>query len=435
MDDDKNVTANFSLILYALDVVKTGSGSGTVTSEPAGIDCGETCSFEFLPDATVTLTAVPDAGSRFAGWSGGGCSGEQETCQTTMDMAKTVNAEFIQQHDLNVTKSGSGSGTVTSVPAGIDCGEACSHPFDLDEVVTLTAEADAGSRFAGWTGACSGIDPLCQVTMDEQNDVTANFIQTPELTVVKTGSGSGTVTSDPAGIDCGPTCSYEYDLDTVVTLTAEADVGSRFVGWTGEGCSGEGTCQVTIDQAKSVTANFIKRYELTIRIVGSGTIIDVGNGIDCSEDECSYEFDDGDIITLTAQPDVGFKFYDWSGAGCSGLGECVVTMDKIQLVTAFFLEEAKDCYILNFDHTGMGLDPIATPPNSEGCSIGQYEQGENISLQAVPEEGWSLLQWSGTDDDKSKELVNSLVMPANHVTIVRIDYAIQTFLPLIMGGK
>ena len=434
MDEDKAVFADFSLIHYALNIMKIGSGSGTVTSDPTGIDCGVTCSYEFLPDTLVTLTAEPETNSRFAGWSGG-CSGEEETCQVMMETAKTISAEFVMQYDLTVMKTGTGSGTVTSVPAGIDCGENCTSKFDLDEVVSLTAEADAGFRFAGWSGACSGTDTLCQVTINEVKNVTANFIQIFELTVTKMGSGAGTVTSDPAGIDCGSTCSHEYDLDTVVTLTAIAEEGSRFTGWSGEDCSGTDTCQVTMDAAKNVTADFVKRFTLTIRIVGSGSVIDVIQSIDCSESECTYIFDDGDFITLTAQPDTGFEFYDWSGGGCSGLGNCSVTMDEDLLVTTFFLEEEKECYILNFDHTGMGSNPTATPPNSDGCSPGQFVQGENIELLAVPEDGWNVVSWSGTKDDSSKLLVNQIVMPANHITIVKVNYAIQNFIPLFLVGN
>jgi Divergent InlB B-repeat domain len=67
--------------------------------------------------------------------------------------------------------------------------------------------------------------------------------------------GSGTVTSSPAGINCGTTCSARFDPNTTVTLTARPDRGSRFLGW-GQACSGKTRCTVTIDAAKSVTARF-----------------------------------------------------------------------------------------------------------------------------------------------------------------------------------
>ena len=76
------------------------------------------------------------------------------------------------------------------------------------------------------------------------------------LTVGTAGSGSGTVTSSPAGIECGSTCSTSYSEGMVVTLTATPAAGSTFTGWSGGGCSGTGACQVTMSAAESVTATF-----------------------------------------------------------------------------------------------------------------------------------------------------------------------------------
>jgi hypothetical protein len=70
------------------------------------------------------------------------------------------------------------------------------------------------------------------------------------------GIGSGSVTSSPAGIDCGSTCSATYNSGTAVTLTAHPGLGSFFVGWSGGGCSGTGTCTVPMGANKSVTAQF-----------------------------------------------------------------------------------------------------------------------------------------------------------------------------------
>jgi outer membrane protein OmpA-like peptidoglycan-associated protein len=76
------------------------------------------------------------------------------------------------------------------------------------------------------------------------------------LTVQKSGSGSGTVTSSPSGINCGSDCTETYNAGTIVTLTAVAASGSIFQGWSGSGCSGTGTCTVTMETSKTVTATF-----------------------------------------------------------------------------------------------------------------------------------------------------------------------------------
>lgn len=158
---------------------------------------------------------------------------------------------------LTVTKAGTGSGTVTSSPSGINCGSTCSANYSTGTSVTLTAAAASGSTFAGWSGACSGT-ATCTVSMTAARSVTATFNgsgPTFALTVTKGGTGSGTVTSSPAGINCGSTCSANYSSGTSVTLTATVASGSTFAGWDGA-CTGTATCTVSMTAARSVTATF-----------------------------------------------------------------------------------------------------------------------------------------------------------------------------------
>lgn len=151
-----------------------------------------------------------------------------------------------------------GAGTVSSAPPGIDCGSDCSEIYPYDTAVTLTAQAEAGTNFAGWSGSCTGPDPECDLAMTDNRLVTATFEpvgHTYALTVSKDGNGDGTVTSVPAGIDCGGDCSEEFPSGTGVTLSASAGGESTFAGWSGA-CSGTGTCVVTMSQERSVTATF-----------------------------------------------------------------------------------------------------------------------------------------------------------------------------------
>ena len=88
------------------------------------------------------------------------------------------------------------------------------------------------------------------MTLDQARSVTATFtLKTPTLTVSKTGTGTGSVSSSPAGITCGATCANSFDYGTVVTLTATPATGSDFTGWSGGGCSGTGTCVVSVTAA------------------------------------------------------------------------------------------------------------------------------------------------------------------------------------------
>lgn len=78
---------------YTFVVRRTGSGSGRVTSSLPGIDCGSACSAQFRRGEQVTLSATPDSGSTFAGWSGGGCHGSA-TCTLTMAGDQVATARF-----------------------------------------------------------------------------------------------------------------------------------------------------------------------------------------------------------------------------------------------------------------------------------------------------------------------------------------------------
>ncbi|WP_417913904.1 InlB B-repeat-containing protein [Candidatus Electronema sp. JM] len=82
--------------------------------------------------------------------------------------------QAVAAYALTVSKNGTGSGAVTSSPAGISCGGTCAASFSAGQSVTLTAAAASGSTFAGWNGACSGTGS-CTVTMDADKAVTAAF--------------------------------------------------------------------------------------------------------------------------------------------------------------------------------------------------------------------------------------------------------------------
>jgi len=157
---------------------------------------------------------------------------------------------------LTVAKAGSGSGTVTSSPTGIDCGSSCAGNYVGGTSLTLTATPAADSVFTGWTGSCSGTGP-CTVNLTADTSVTANFtLKTFALTVSTAGNGSGTVISSPAGIDCGSDCSESYSSGVSITLMATPNLGYQFDGWSSGGCSGAGSCTMNIIADTSVTATF-----------------------------------------------------------------------------------------------------------------------------------------------------------------------------------
>jgi hypothetical protein len=221
--------------------------------------------------------------------------------------------------------------------------------------VTLTATPSAVGvhQFQGWSGAgidCPGTGP-CTVTIDANQTVTAEFIEFHSLTVQGAGTGDGTVAGG-GGIDCsissGQTqgnCSVLFAEGVNVDLTASASPGSTFDGWSGA-CTGTGACQVTMSQARTLTASFsAATATLTVVIDGIGVVNSQGvtPAINCSyiEGICSETYPIGTQVTLVAtsqNPD--FSWESWFGTGsgftCTTDPTCVVTMDQDRQVRAWF---------------------------------------------------------------------------------------------------
>src|SRR5207253_1020163 len=183
MSAARSVTATFTLQTFTLSVGKTGTVSGTVTSNPAGITCGATCSASYTSGTTVTLTATAAGGLPFIGTGGGGCVAA--TCSTCtvgparVGAARSVTATFtLQTFTLSVGKTGLlSSGTVTSSDGRINCGATCSASYTSGTTVTLTATpVGLLSIFTGWSGCDAASGTTCTVTMNAARSVTANFL-------------------------------------------------------------------------------------------------------------------------------------------------------------------------------------------------------------------------------------------------------------------
>jgi hypothetical protein len=272
----RTVVATYSPI--HLTVLTTGTG--TVTGGPITCPPMNTCeaNFHAPPFPEVTLTASSPG---FKGWSGA-CreAGMSQTCSIRLSGGDVVGAWFAPADSppeivppripvrLRVNKTGDGQGTVSSMRSSfsekINCGSGrgCDAYFEQGETARLVANPSPGSTFGGWKtpgGVCSP-NLNCRFEVMRVSRLEANFKRTrppPDkmLTLTKAGGGTGTVTSNPAGISCGAACAHAFKHGTAVTLTAVASARSRFAGWSGA-CLGTGTCTLTMSANRSVTATF-----------------------------------------------------------------------------------------------------------------------------------------------------------------------------------
>ncbi|MFN7921830.1 MAG: hypothetical protein U0Q16_17145 [Bryobacteraceae bacterium] len=161
----------------SLTVTKSGSAlnSGSVTVGSVTCNAASCANYQ-TAGSVVSLIAKPGSGSVFSAWTGA-CTGSALSCSVTVNGKTTVDASFLKVFTLSVGRSN--SGTVLVSPNGIDralnCGSACSAKFADGTAVAITAVPAAGKTFVNWSGACTGTDPTCTLTITDNTSVTAVF--------------------------------------------------------------------------------------------------------------------------------------------------------------------------------------------------------------------------------------------------------------------
>jgi hypothetical protein len=205
--------------------------------------------------------------------------------------------------------------------------------------ITLTPVVEPGTEFTGWGGDCAFAGTgACTLDMTQSRSVNASFSATQSFPLSINVVGSGAVTSSPAGIDCPGACTADFLESTVVSLTADPEPGFELASWSGA-CSGSGICQVTMNQARNVTASFQPssiRLSVVMAGPGTGRVTSSPAGIDCTND-CSADFPPATAVDLTASADAGSTFQNWTGA-CSGTGTCSVTMSAATTVGVVWID-------------------------------------------------------------------------------------------------
>ncbi|MCC5866723.1 MAG: hypothetical protein JJU31_16495 [Wenzhouxiangella sp.] len=166
-------------------------------------------------------------------------------------------------------------------------------------------------------------------------DLGAHEIRIPPLhTLDASRSGQGSLVSSPAGISCPGTCSAIFAQGTNVQVTATPAAGWVFSHWDGN-CSGTNpVCNVPMSANRTVVARFVQQFDLTLGLVGEGSVTIQPGNITCTSN-CTHSFPDGASLTLTANPGPAATFTGWVGA-CGGTGTCNVSMTSNRSVGAFF---------------------------------------------------------------------------------------------------
>src|SRR5439155_992377 len=257
--------------------------------------------------------------------------------------------------------------------------------------VSVTAVDTGGTQSACSTSASA----VAQVEIAVSPTTTTSFgnvnigsVLDQVFTVQNTRAGTVTGTAS---------VSAPFASGTAVTLTAAPAAGSTFSGWSGGGCSGSGTCTVTMSAATSVTATFaLQSFTLTVSKAGagSGTVTSAPAGVSCGA-TCSAAFASGTSVTLTAAPAAGSTFSGWSGGGCAGTGTCTVTVSAATTVSATFAIQA---FTLTVTNAGAGIGTVTSAPAGISCGTtcaAEFPNGTAVTLTAAPAAGSAFNGWSG----------------------------------------
>jgi hypothetical protein len=242
---------------------------------------------------------------------------------------------------VSLTLRTKGSGLVRIRP-GVKCPPTCSFDAEEGDELRLVAVPSQGFRFVGWSGGGCSDAPRCVVEMTEETSLTARFRKRSPAAMVPLSmsvQGEGLVRVGGVGVECPPTCSYDARRGQGLSLSAIPAEGFVFSGWSGA-CTGTGGCDLSMDDARLITATFEERpadtVQLTISTSGSGAgSVEISPvGVMCPP-TCILRVPKEEELTLTAIPAEGSDFGGWAGS-CSGDESCRLPMTQATEVQARF---------------------------------------------------------------------------------------------------
>lgn len=357
VEEATEIIATF-IQIYDLTVTTVGEGEVTeeiVTETSKTYDTG----------TKVKLTAVPAEGWRFDSWSGA-VSSTNLVVELDMTEAKEIIATFIQLYDLTVNTVGEGTVTEELVTT---TGKTTS--YDTGVTVKLTAEPVEGWRFDSWSGAVSSTETVIELEMTQTKEVTATFIQIFDLDVTVVGEGT---VEEEIVIETGKS----YDIGTNVKLTAKPAEGWRFTGWSGAITGTDSTTTVSINEKKEIVATFIQIFELTINIVGEGTVTEE------VVTTTSKSYDIGATVKLTATPAEGYVFESWDGSLTGNANPTTFNIDGSKTITATFIENP-----IYLDENGITIKAYSNSSVGETGFINglEYKIVDESTLRTMIENG------------------------------------------------
>lgn len=400
---------------HSLTVSISGTGSGTITSVPSGIDCGEICSAGYISGTSVTLTQEADSDSIFQGWYGD-CN---DNGRVTMSQDKFCVALFNLKNTVTATADPENGGEVVCSPNPVEDGESSTCEITVNQGYVLESiTGTCGGTLSGDTFTTDPITSSCTVV--------ANFsVQQHNLSVILEGSGSGTVTSDPSVIECGEECDAAFGYETVVTLFAEEEQGSEFINWGGD-CDANGT--VVMDDDKTCTA----RFDTSQLVISTESFPEEGGYVNC----VPSAVDEGGSSNCTISVNYGYTLESVNGTCEGSLTDNTYTIDEVTSSCTVEANFSINQYSLNVNIHGNGSGNVTSLPagiDCDGNCSAIFDYSTEVTLLSEPDSNSTFGGWSGDCD------VNGLVVITDdlscNATFTLKQYDIEEVVAPLFGGE
>ncbi|MFU8796800.1 MAG: InlB B-repeat-containing protein [Dehalococcoidia bacterium] len=411
------ITATASCVSAACELTVASGAGGSVVAPGNG-------TFLHAAGDVVGLIAVADPGYLFVNWTGDvDTVADVEAAETTVIMigSLTITADFEETPpDLySLTVTGTAGGTVTAPGEG-------TFEYDPGTVISLAATPTGGYEFINWSGDVSSVADVdsasTTVTVDGDYAIRANFEEVlPDMySLAVSSSAGGSVTEPGEG-------KFTYDAGEVVGLTAVAEEGYRFVGWSGDTAvienAGAISTSITMHGSYSLTGNFepiaVIRYDLTVANTGGGWVSTPGTG--------TFSYDQGTVVSLAAYPTGGYRFVEWTGdvgtVDNVNSSSTTITMNGNYSIRANFEPTGSAWYYLSITSTAGG-SVTAPGEGTYACSIGM-----SVSLVATPATGYQFVNWSGDVGTVGNVNASSTTITMNGSYSIRANFSQESSSP------
>ncbi|HEX5657386.1 MAG TPA: hypothetical protein VFX59_09325, partial [Polyangiales bacterium] len=396
-----NADCNASFTRQRFDVAGTAApaeaGAVSAASSAPGAVCnGNRCTVNY--GSAVTLSAAPNTGYRFVSWTGCGTSTQAQLNVPNVTAAVSCQANFERLRFTVTGDPGAGGAVVATSNAGDCAGNACT--VNYGGAVSLAAVPATGFRFVGWSGACTGADPVFAVGNVTANVTCAAAFQVLTFNVVGSGTpangGTVTVGTSTAATCNGAVCVVRYGGS--VTYAAAPAAGFNLTGWTGCSALANDPTRAIVNNV-TAPASCVARFTLrSYRVAGTAA---AGGSISaatttsgaCTGAVCTVNH--GGNATFTAALEAGYTFGGWTGCTANPQNALQATVTNVTAAATCAASFTRQRFTVTGNSGAGGM--VVAASNGGDCTLNSctVNYGADVALMAAPATGFRFLGWSG----------------------------------------